>query len=99
MQVGADRLIPPLVDLGRTAERLPARTRGRLRCHTADLPGAPGCAQDGRRRRVVPRTCPSMPVKRRMTGMKSGIWIPSSFGHDDITVLSGFNRCTRQKIL
>ena len=34
IQVGAHRLIPPLVHLGRAGERLPAGTRGRFRCHT-----------------------------------------------------------------
>src|ERR1019366_4100200 len=40
VQVGAHRLIAPLADVYRAGERLPARTRGRLRCHTADLPDA-----------------------------------------------------------
>ena len=66
IQVGTDRLIPPLVHLCRAAERLPARARGRFRCHTADLPDTlpmgPGAAGGGVSRRERARSCLSRTV-------------------------------------
>ncbi len=45
MQVGAQRLVAPLVHLAAAGEQLPPRTRGRYGGHTADLPRGPGRPQ------------------------------------------------------
>jgi hypothetical protein len=62
VQVGAHRLIAPLADVYRAGERLPARTRGRLRCHTADLPDAAARARHAGDRQVLPALHLFVPV-------------------------------------
>jgi len=75
VHVGADRLVPPLVHVLRAGEHLPARTRGRFRCHMLLLPRPlsqipePGRDMpDPRRQRVTPcqgrSSCPARPAFR-----------------------------------
>ena len=63
IQVGAQRLVPPLVHLAGPGEQLPARAWGRYRGHAADLSRRPGGAQ----RRALARhgdSHPGLPAYR-----------------------------------